>query len=162
MIRERIDAREAELVPGAWEFRDAIVLRRGNTPERIETMQIRSEPGSDLRGGAVHRSRDHLDLRSAAQDRRLPLLRLERKRLRNAFPFTSGLPLLLVAMTLIAATVTMRFARMGQPIYIILGGILAGFLLYVLTAVMRAFGGAGIVPPLMAAWLPVLLAGFMG
>jgi len=27
---------------------------------------------------------------------------------------------------------------------------------------MRAFGGTGIVAPLMAAWLPVFIAGFYG
>ena len=73
-----------------------------------------------------------------------------------------ALPMLLVAMTLIAATVSMRFARMGQSVTMILGGILAGFLLYVVSVLVKAFGTAGIVPPLVAAWIPVVIAMFFG
>ncbi len=74
----------------------------------------------------------------------------------------AALPPLLVAMTLIAATVTMRFARMGQSAALILGGIIAGFLLYVVTVVVTAFGRAGLIPPVMAAWFPVVVAMFVG
>ena len=73
-----------------------------------------------------------------------------------------ALPLLLVAMTLIAATVSMRFARMGQSATMILGGIVAGFLLYVVTVLVKAFGTAGFVPPVVAAWFPVVVAMFFG
>lgn len=62
-----------------------------------------------------------------------------------------ALPFLLVAMTLIAATVSMRFARLGQSSTMILGGITAGFLLYVVSVLVRAFGNAGLVPPVIAA-----------
>jgi lipopolysaccharide export system permease protein len=73
-----------------------------------------------------------------------------------------ALPILLVAMTLIAATVSMRFARMGQSATMILGGVVAGFLLYVVSVLVKAFGTAGIVPPFVAAWIPVVVAMFFG
>src|SRR5690606_22864431 len=73
-----------------------------------------------------------------------------------------ALPMLLVAMTLIAATVSLRFARMGQSGSMILGGILAGFLLYVTLVVATAFGNVGFVPPVVAAWGPVVVAMFSG
>lgn len=44
----------------------------------------------------------------------------------------------------------------------ILGGVLAGFVLYVVTVVVKAFGNAGSVPPFIAAWTPVLIATFFG
>lgn len=44
----------------------------------------------------------------------------------------------------------------------ILGGILAGFLLYVLSELVKAFGSAGLMPPVVAAWIPVVLAAFYG
>jgi lipopolysaccharide export system permease protein len=71
-------------------------------------------------------------------------------------------PALLVAMTLIAATVSLRFTRYGQSATMILGGILAGFLLYVVTALAKAFGSTGLVPPPVAAWIPVAVAMFYG
>ncbi|MBZ9674936.1 LPS export ABC transporter permease LptG [Mesorhizobium sp. ES1-1] len=73
-----------------------------------------------------------------------------------------ALPFLLVAMTLIAATVSMRFARMGQSATMILGGIVAGFLLYVVSVLVKAFGIAGFVPTVLAAWVPVVVAMFFG
>lgn len=73
-----------------------------------------------------------------------------------------ALPFLLVAMTLIAATVSMRFARMGQSATMILGGVLAGFLLYVVSVLVKAFGNAGFVPPFIVVWIPVVVAMFFG
>jgi len=73
-----------------------------------------------------------------------------------------ALPLLLVAMTLIAATVSLRFIRFGQSGAVILAGILAGFLLYVVSVLAKAFGTAGAVPPFVAAWLPVIIAMALG
>ena len=66
--------------------------------------------------------------------------------MRFAMQFHSllALPMLMVAMTLIAATVSMRFARMGQSATMILGGVVAGFLLYVVSVLVKAFGTAGI------------------
>jgi lipopolysaccharide export system permease protein len=51
---------------------------------------------------------------------------------------------------------------MGQSATMILGGAMAGFLLYVVTVLVKAFGSAGIVPPVAAAWFPVIAAGFFG
>ena len=73
-----------------------------------------------------------------------------------------ALPLLLVAMTLIAANVSLRFIRFGQSGTVILAGILAGFLLYVVTVLTKSFGTAGVVPPIVAAWLPVIVASALG
>jgi lipopolysaccharide export system permease protein len=56
----------------------------------------------------------------------------------------------------------MRFARLGQSVTMILSGVLAGFLLYVMSVLVKAFGTAGIVPPIVAAWIPVVVAMFFG
>lgn len=71
-------------------------------------------------------------------------------------------PALLIAMTLIAATVSLRFARLGHSAQMILGGIVAAFMLYVITEVTKSFGAAGIISPILAAWLPVMAAGMFG
>ena len=71
-------------------------------------------------------------------------------------------PAMLSAMALIAATVSLRFARFGQASSAILAGITAGFLLYVTTVLIKAFGSSGIIAPVIAAWLPVMVAMFVG
>ena len=55
-------------------------------------------------------------------------------------------PLLLCAMVLIAAIVSLRIGRFGGSIPLILGGIAAGFVLYVSTEIAEDLGIAGIVP----------------
>ncbi|MCR9120899.1 MAG: LptF/LptG family permease [Phyllobacteriaceae bacterium] len=67
-----------------------------------------------------------------------------------------ALPALMVAMAMIAATVSLRFVRFGQSAGMIVGGVTAGFLLYVVTALAKSFGSAGAMPPVVAAWLPVI------
>lgn len=161
-IAERIDARQAELVDGAWLISDAVIHRRGVLPETVESMSI----ASNLEAAFIEEQ--------FAAPELIPIFELPEKiaasrsfgRSGDAFAthFHSllALPVLLVAMTLIAATVSMRFARMGRSEMMILGGIVAGFLLYVGSVLVKAFGSAGIVPPIAAAWLPVLVAGFFG
>lgn len=86
----------------------------------------------------------------------------------SAYPFRMqyhsllAMPLLFMAMALVAATVSLKFVRSGQSAGMILSGMGAGFMLYVVTAVTRSFGSAGMIPPIMAAWLPVVVATLFG
>ena len=41
----------------------------------------------------------------------------------------------------------------------IVGGILCGFVLYVLVEFTNSFGSAGLIHPIVAAWIPVFVAG---
>lgn len=162
VITERTDARQAELIDGAWVLTGAVTFRAGETPVETPEMRIRSDLDPIL-----------IEERFAAPEL-TPFYELPRKiaaaqsfglsanALAVHFHSLMALPALLAAMTLIAATVSMRFARMGQSATVILGGVLAGFLLYVISVLVKAFGGAGFVTPVVAAWFPVLVAGFCG
>ena len=74
----------------------------------------------------------------------------------------TALPLFLVAMTLVAATVCLRFVRFGQFGRMILGGILCGFVLYTFTSLITSLGSNGVVPPIVAAWSPGFVAVLFG
>jgi lipopolysaccharide export system permease protein len=71
-------------------------------------------------------------------------------------------PILLLAMVLIAAIVSLRFSRSKDLGQMILAGIGVGFVLYVITKIARDLGGAGIVPAPLAAWLPAIVATLIG
>ncbi|MEZ5801174.1 MAG: LptF/LptG family permease [Nitratireductor sp.] len=58
-----------------------------------------------------------------------------------------ALPVFLVAMVMIAATVTLRFVRFGQLGRLILGGILSGFVLYTVTKLVTSLGATGLFRP---------------
>jgi len=161
-IVERKDAARAFLRTGYWELNDLKVYRNGENGESRASDRV----PTNLKPEFVQER--------LAQPETIPFFKLPAKieaaqsfGLRaNAFAMQLhsliAMPLLLVAMTLIAATVSMRFARMGQSTTMILGGVVAGFLLYVVSVLVKAFGNAGFVPPFVAAWFPVVVAMFFG
>ncbi|MGQ2906581.1 MAG: LPS export ABC transporter permease LptG [Aliihoeflea sp.] len=159
---ERFDAQRAFLRAGEWQLENARRTTRGNPPELMETVSIPTNLTPEF------------VLERLASPETIPIFQLPRKiAAARSFGLPANnfamhmhsmlaMPALLVAMTLIAATVSMRFARMGQSSAMILGGVMAGFLLYVVTVLVKAFGSAGFVPPVAAAWFPVVVAGFFG
>lgn len=161
-IRDRFDAARAELGDGEWLLRDVTIIRGADERETVSEMRLKS----GLRPELIE---EQLTLPEA-----IPFFELGRKieaarsfglsanKFLMQFHSLMATPMLLVAMTLIAATVSLRFARFGQSATMILGGILVGFLLYVVTVLAKAFGSAGFVPPIVAAWTPVAVAMFYG
>jgi lipopolysaccharide export system permease protein len=73
-----------------------------------------------------------------------------------------SVPLLLFAMVLIAATFSLRLTRRGGTGLLITGGIMAGFLFFILSDVFQAFGLSGKIPPVLAAWTPAGISTLIG
>ena len=71
-------------------------------------------------------------------------------------------PFLLAAVVLLGAAVSLRFFRFGGVQKMVLSGVLAGFLLYVLSKVTDDMTKAGLMHPVAAAWLGVVIAGVVG
>jgi lipopolysaccharide export system permease protein len=71
-------------------------------------------------------------------------------------------PLVLASMVLLAAAVSLRFFRFGGVQKMVLSGVGAGFLLYVLSKVTDDLSKAGLMHPVAAAWLPVFVGGLTG
>ncbi len=71
-------------------------------------------------------------------------------------------PFFFMAMVVIAATVSLRFIRSGGINGLVLVGIATGFFFYVLRSLAEDLGSSGVVQPVLAAWLPTLLALVLG
>src|SRR5258706_4393473 len=71
-------------------------------------------------------------------------------------------PILLLAMVLIAASVSLRFSRSRSLGPMIVTGVAVGFMLYVVMKIARDLGSGGVVPAPLAAWLPAAVAILMG
>ena len=71
-------------------------------------------------------------------------------------------PVLFVAMVLVAATVSLRFFRVGGVGKLVLGGVAAGFALYVIRQVMEGLGASGLVAAPVAAWFPAVVGSLLG
>ncbi|HEY8964367.1 MAG TPA: LptF/LptG family permease, partial [Alphaproteobacteria bacterium] len=61
-------------------------------------------------------------------------------------------PLLLAAMVLLAATVSLRPPRFQRALFMVLSGMGAGFAVFFLSSFLRALGGSHQLPVIMAAW----------
>jgi lipopolysaccharide export system permease protein len=161
-IVERRDAARAYLRDGYWELHDVRRIREGKQLPRIETDRVPTNLKPEFVQERLARPETIPFYDLPAQIEVARSFGLKASTFATQFHTLMALPLLLVAMTLIAATVSMRFQRMGQSATMILGGVLAGFLLYVVSVLIKAFGNAGFVPPFIVAWIPVVVAMFFG
>ena len=71
-------------------------------------------------------------------------------------------PLLLAAMVLVAAAFSLRLTRHRGPGLLVIGCVLAGFLLYFLSDVAFAVGLSGGIPVVLAAWAPAGVSTLLG
>lgn len=73
-----------------------------------------------------------------------------------------ALPMLLATMALIAATVSLKFSRNNNFKISAFYGVIYGFLLYLISNLAQNFAKVGLLPPVIAAWAPILIALFIG
>lgn len=159
---ERIEASEATLGEKIWRLSDATVYSTEGDPQTYESYTVSTylTPTEVRESIAAPESIGFWDLPRVielSQRAGLPAYRYSLQ-----YQTLLARPALLAAMVLIAACVSLRVSRMGGIGRLILGGILAGFVLYVLSELGKDLGGAGIVPPFIAAWAPGVFGVLMG
>lgn len=159
---ERIEANEAVLDEGNWRLSDATVYTTGGDPQKfanysVSTYLTPEEIRSSIGAPEATAFWDLPRIVELSERAGLPAYRYSLQ-----YQVLLSRPLLLAAMVLIAASVSLRVSRMGGIGRLIVGGILAGFVLYVLSELAKDFGGAGLVPPAVAAWAPGVLGILMG
>jgi lipopolysaccharide export system permease protein len=71
-------------------------------------------------------------------------------------------PFMLAAMVMLAGAVSLRFFRFGGVQKMVLSGVGAGFLLYVLSKVTEDLSTAELMHPIVGAWLPVCVGSLVG
>ena len=150
----RINAERARLGDGNWELSNAWLARPNATPEFREHYAL----PTDLTREKIHESFASPETVSFW---RLPqfIRALEAtgfSALGHRLQWNALLaePFLLIAMVLIAATVSLRFARQGGLLTLIGFGISAGFGVFIFTAIIHALGLGATLPILLAAWAP--------
>ncbi len=159
---QRIEAREARLREGYWELTDARVLSETEEPQTYGTYLIASnlEPAQMRQSFTPPESVPFWQLTATiAQTERAGL---DATRYRLQYDVLLARPLLFIAMVLVAASVSLRFFRFGGVARMVLGGVAAGFLLYVATELMEDLGGSGLVGPGVAAWFPAVVGSLLG
>jgi lipopolysaccharide export system permease protein len=161
-FKERIEAREATLEEGRWVFKsvrrysldappvdqDTFYLPTSLTPAQVRNSFSTPETVSFWQLPSYIRSSESSGFATAGY-------RLQYHKL-------VAQPFLLAAMVMLAASVSLRFFRFGGVQKMVLSGVGAGFLLYVLSKVTEDLSKAELMHPIAAAWLPVCVGGLTG
>lgn len=161
-FEERIEARSAKLEPGHWRLEQARIYASGTPPRDFEAYSL----STTLTPEQVRESFATPETVSFWQ---LPLYidRAEQAGLGAAgyklqYHLLLARPFLLAGMVLLAASVSLRFFRFGGVSKMVLSGVGAGFLLYILSKVTEDVSKAELMHPTMAAWVPVLVGTVTG
>lgn len=159
---ERIEAKRASLETGFWRLEGVRVYASGVPPREFETYQVKT----NLTSAQV---RESFSTPETVPFWDLPayIEIAERSGLVAAgyklqYHILIARPFLLSAMVLLACSVSLRFFRFGGITKMVLSGVTAGFLLYVLSKVTEDLSKAELLHPAAAAWLPVLAGGLTG
>ncbi|MCX8999023.1 LPS export ABC transporter permease LptG [Rhizobiaceae bacterium BDR2-2] len=158
----RQDAASAKLENGYWLLNDVNETSPGEIPRHLDEVRLPTNLKPEY---IQERLTQPESVAFYEISRKIEIARsygIPTRALETQFHSLLSLPFLLVAMTMIAATVSLKFSRMNQSRSVILGGILSGFVLYVVTVLVKAFGSSGVVPPVVAVWIPVIVAMALG
>ena len=157
-LYERIDAANAIFINNGWRFENAVVTGPDALSQQHERFDIDSKLSVDTLEGVTASPESVGFWGLPAIAAKAALSGINPGAYQVQFQSLLALPLFLVAMVLIAATVSLRFVRFGQVGRMILGGIISGFVLYTVTKLVTSLGSNGIVPPAVAAWSPSVVA----
>ncbi len=161
-FKERIEAKTAVLERGHWRLEEARVYASGSratesrsyllstslTPEQVRESFATPETVPFWSLPLYIEIADNAGLGAAGY--------------RVQYQKLLALPFLFVAMVLLAAAVSLRFFRFGGVQSMVLSGVAAGFLLYVVSKGFEDFSKAELLSPVAAAWLPALIGGVVG
>jgi lipopolysaccharide export system permease protein len=154
---QRVDGARADLGDGFWEIRDAWVVRLGREPEMFNTYLLSTyltpERVTDALGSLLSVSFWELPALIEVAEK----AKLSSGRLRIQYEALISRPLLCAAMVLLAATVSLGSFRAGGIQTMVMTGLVGGFGFFLLSEVSRQIGVAGLAPPWVAIWLPVVL-----
>jgi len=161
-FRERIEARAATLENGYWQLEEARVYASGRPPIVQDSYQLRTNL-------TLEQVRESFATPETVPFWQLPsyIELADRAGLgaagyRLQYQLLLARPFLLAAMVMLAASVSLRFFRFGGVQKMVLSGISAGFLLFVLSKITEDMSKSELLSPTAAAWIPVLVGGLTG
>jgi lipopolysaccharide export system permease protein len=158
----RIDAPRAELLPGRWRLEEAVLFGPDGRIERLGETSLPTDLAPDRiqEGFAAPETMSFWDLPGYIE--LMEAVGFPAREHRLYFHGLLALPLLLSAMLLIGTTFSLRLVRRGGTGLLITGGLVTGFVFYILSDVVFAIGLSGRLPVVLAAWTPAGVAVLLG
>lgn len=159
---QRVDANHAQLIDGHWQMVPAAITDAEGETSDVDAFSLATPltPDDVLGRFTPANTVPIWSLPGLAKKAQQAGLASDR----YSFQFQALLarPMLLMAMVLVAATVSLRFSRQGGTTKLVVAGLSAGFVVFVLNEIAGDLGGAGLVNPMLAAWVPPVSAGLFG
>jgi lipopolysaccharide export system permease protein len=161
-FQSRIEAKSATLQQGYWQLDDARIYVSGKAPDIEDSYRL----ATNL---TLEQVRESFATPETVPFWQLPTFidMADRAGLgaagyRLQYQLLLARPFLLAAMVMLAASVSLRFFRMGGVQKMVLSGIAAGFLLFVLSKITEDMSKSELMSPVAAAWIPVVVGGLTG
>jgi lipopolysaccharide export system permease protein len=161
-FKERIEAQDAELQPGAWQLTQGRVFALNTPPQDFESYLLPTKLTREQVAESFAAPETVGFWHLPTYIRFMEDSGLAAAGYRVQYQTLIARPFLLAAMILLASSVSLRAFRFGGVPQRILLGVAAGFLIYVLSKVTEDLSKAELLHPLLAAWLPVAGGGFSG
>jgi len=161
-FQERIEAKSAALQDGFWLIEEARIYIPGKAPDLEQSYRLPTnltleqvrESFATPETVPFWQLPTYIDLADRAG--------LLAAGYRLQYQQLLARPFLLAAMVLLAASVSLRFFRFGGVQKMILSGISAGFLLFVLSKITEDMSKSELLSPVAAAWIPVVIGSLTG
>ena len=158
----RIDAKQANLEDGYWDLRDAWISGVNDQARHFATYK---QPTSLTLTKVQESFADEdtisfwdlphfIEMAEAAGFTAI--------RYRLHFYAVLATPVLLCTMVLVGGVFSLRTSRLGGLVQLVMGGVMAGFILYFLGDLALALGKSGVLSPFLAAWAPAIVAMLLG
>ncbi len=161
-FRRRIEAAEAVLRAGFWNLRDVREAAPGQSAVRSDSMSIRSTLTAGAGAGAALDSFASPEAVTfwglPAAIRQTELAGFSTMSLRLRLHQLLATPVLFAAMSILAAASSLRLSRQGGLALAAGGGAAIGFLVFFFNQMTGALASADIIPPVLGAWAPPLVA----
>jgi lipopolysaccharide export system permease protein len=161
-FQARIEAKSATLQQGYWQLDDARIYYNGKAPDIEDSYRL----ATNL---TLEQVRESFATPETVPFWQLPtyIEMADRAGLgaagyRLQYQLLLARPFLLAAMVMLAASVSLRFFRFGGVQKMVLSGISAGFLLFVLSKITEDMSKSELMSPVAAAWIPAVVGGLTG
>lgn len=157
-FRERVTAKRAELRNNVWQMSEATIVSATRAPGTPRDYQLPTALTVD------ELKRSFVEPKAVAfwglpgSIATAERMGVNPDRFRVEYQTLISRPIFLLAMVLIAATVSLRLTRFGGTFRLLLTGAAIGFLLYAFSEIASDLGANGIIDPVLAAWLPPFLS----
>jgi lipopolysaccharide export system permease protein len=162
VFQKRIEARSASLQDGYWELQEVRIYAADDPLEVDDTYRLNTNL-------TMEQVRESFATPETVPFWQLPTYikmadraGLEAAGYRLQYDELLARPFLLAAMVLLAASVSLRFFRFGGVQKMVLSGITAGFLLFVLSKITEDMSKSDLLSPVAAAWTPMLVGSLTG